>query len=159
MLMQTELFNILKRTYEYKQFKSKSRIRSIVSLIVITAFWTIIVATTDFSNIDDVTIIYFVILILATFFLLRYAYRAFLKCPAVIIQGTITDMREKKRTVNEEERLQSRISYQYLVHGDSNDYWGDCVYDFTEGRGKKHNIGEAVLFFSMSPGNGYIIKS
>lgn len=76
MLMQTELFNILKRTYEYKQFKSKSRIRSIVSLIVITAFWTIIVATTDFSNIDDVTMIYFVILILTTFFLLRYAYRA-----------------------------------------------------------------------------------
>lgn len=156
--MQTELFNILKRTSEYKQFKSKSRIRSIVSLIIITAFWTIIVTTTDFSNIDDVTMIYFGILILATIFLLRYAYRAFLKCPAVIIQGTITDMREKKRTVNEEERLQSRISYQYLVHGDSNDYWGDCVYDFIEGRGKKHNIGEAVLFFSMSPGNGYIIK-
>lgn len=157
--MQTELFNILKRTSEYKQFKSKSRIRSIVSLIIITAFWTIIVATTDFSNIDDVTMIYFGILILATIFLLRYAYRAFLKCPTVIIQGTITDMREKKRTVNEEERLQSRISYQYLVHGDSNDYWGDCIYDFIEGRGKKHNIGEAVLFFSMSPGNGYIIKS
>lgn len=157
--MQTELFNILKRTSEYKQFKSKSRIRSIVSLIIITAFWTIIVTTTDFSNIDDVTMIYFGILILATIFLLRYAYRAFLKCPAVIIQGTITDMREKKRTVNEEERLQSRISYQYLVHGDSNDYWGDYVYDFIEGRGKKHNIGEAVLFFSMSPGNGYIIKS
>ena len=157
--MQTELFNILKRTSEYKQFKSKSRIRSIVSLIIITAFWAIIVATTDFSNIDDVTMIYFGILILATIFLLRYAYRAFLKCPAVIIQGTITDMREKKRTVNEEERLQSRISYQYLVHGSSNDYWGDCVYDFIEGRGKKHNIGEAVLFFSMSPGNGYIIKS
>lgn len=157
--MQTELFNILKRTSEYKQFKSKSRIRSIVSLIIITAFWAIIVATTDFSNIDDVTMIYFGILILATIFLLRYAYRAFLKCPAVIIQGTITDMREKKRTVNEEERLQSRISYQYLVHGGSNDYWGDCVYDFIEGRGKKHNIGEAVLFFSMSPGNGYIIKS
>lgn len=157
--MQTELFNILKRTSEYKQFKSKSRIRSIVSLIIITAFWAIIVATTDFSNIDDVTMIYFGILILATIFLLRYAYRAFLKCPAVIIQGTITDMREKKRIVNEEERLQSRISYQYLVHGDSNDYWGDCVYDFIEGRGKKHNIGEAVLFFSMSPGNGYIIKS
>lgn len=157
--MQTELFNILKRTSEYKQFKSKSRIRSIVSLIIITAFGTIIVATTDFSNIDDVTMIYFGILILATIFLLRYAYRAFLKCPAVIIQGTITDMREKKRTVNEEERLQSRISYQYLAHGDSNDYWGDCVYDFIEGRGKKHNIGEAVLFFSMSPGNGYIIKS
>lgn len=37
--MQTELFNILKRTSEYKQFKSKSRIRSIVSLIIITAFW------------------------------------------------------------------------------------------------------------------------
>lgn len=157
--MQTELFNILKRTSEYKQFKSKSRIRSIVALIIITAFWAIIVATTDFSNIDDVTMIYFGILILATIFLLRYAYRAFLKCPAVIIQGTITDMREKKRTVNEEERLQSRVSYQYLVHGDSNDYWGDCVYDFIEGRGKKHNIGEAVLFFSMSPGNGYIIKS
>lgn len=131
--MQTELFNILKRTSEYKQFKSKSRIRSIVSLIIITAFWTIIVTTTDFSNIDDVTMIYFGILILATIFLLRYAYRAFLKCPAVIIQGTITDMREKKRTVNEEERLQSRISYQYLVHGDSNDYWGDYVYDFIEG--------------------------
>ena len=157
--MQTELFNILKRTSEYKQFKSKSRIRSIVSLIIITAFWAIIVATTDFSNIDDVTMIYFGILILATIFLLRYAYRAFLKYPAVIVQGTITDMREKKRTVNEEERLQSRISYRYLVHGGSNDYWGDCVYDFIEGRGKKHNIGETVLFFSMSPGNGYIIKS
>lgn len=94
--MQTELFNILKRTSEYKQFKSKSRIRSIVSLIIITAFWTIIVATTDFSNINDVTMIYFGILILATMFLLRYAYRSFLKCPAVIIQGTIIDMREKK---------------------------------------------------------------
>jgi len=66
--------------------------------------------------------------------------------------------REIKRTVNEEERLQTRVSYQYLVHCDSNDYWGECVFDFIDGRGKKHNVGEHVLFFSMSPGNNYIIK-
>lgn len=82
--MQTELFNILKRTSEYKQFKRESRIRSIVALIIITAFGAIIVATTDFSNIDDVTMIYFGILVLAAIFLLRYAYRAFLKCQQLL---------------------------------------------------------------------------
>lgn len=157
--MQTKLFNILKRTPEYKQFKSKSQMRSIAALITVAAFWALFVAATDFSNIDDVTIIYFGILILATILLLRYAYRVFFKCPAVIIQGTIIDIKERRQTVNEGGIYKTRITYQYLVHGDSNDYWGDCVYDFIEGRGKKHNIGETVLFFSMSPGNGYIVNT
>lgn len=155
--MQAELLNILKKTPEYKQFKRKSQMRSLVALIIIVVFWAIIMFATDFDNIDDVFMLYFGILSMATLFLLRYACRAFFKHPSIIMQGTITDIREKRRTVNEEDRLQSRVSYQYLVQSDLNDCWGECIYDFIEGRGKKHEIGEAVLFFSMSPGNNYII--
>lgn len=68
--MQTEVFNELKKTSEYKQFKKKSRIRSIVALIIIAAFWAIIVVATDFSNIDDASFIYFVVLILVLFMLI-----------------------------------------------------------------------------------------
>ena len=157
--MQKELFNILKETSEYKSFKRKSRIRSIVALLIITTFWGIIVLATDFDNIDDASMIYFAILVLATLFLVKYAYGAFFKRPSIVAHGTITDTIEKKRTVNEEGRLQTRVSYQYLIHCDKNDYWGDCVYDFIEGRGKVHEVGEPVLFFSTSPGNNYIIKS
>ncbi len=156
--MKKELYNILKDTSEYKLFKKKSRVRSIVALFIIAVFWAIVVLATDFNNIDDVSMIYFGLLVLATIFLLRYAYRAFLKRPSIIAQGEIIDIRERKRTVNEEEKLQTRASYQYLVHSENNDYWGDCVYDFTDGHGKKHNVGEHVIFFSMSPGNNYIIK-
>ena len=156
--MKKELYNILKDTSEYKLFKKKSRVRSIVALFIIAVFWAIVVLATDFNNIDDVSMIYFGLLVLATIFLLRYAYRAFLKRPSIIAQGEIIDIRERKRTVNEEEKLQTRPSYQYLVHSENNDYWGDCVYDFTDGHGKKHNVGEHVIFFSMSPGNNYIIK-
>lgn len=156
--MKKELYNILKDTSEYKLLKKKSRVRSIVALFIIAVFWAIVVLATDFNNIDDVSMIYFGLLVLATIFLLRYAYRAFLKRPSIIAQGEIIDIRERKRTVNEEEKLQTRASYQYLVHSENNDYWGDCVYDFTDGHGKKHNVGEHVIFFSMSPGNNYIIK-
>lgn len=158
-LMQKDIYNILKNTSEYKLFKKKSKVRSIIALLIIAAFWVIIVLATDFNNIDDVSMIYFGLLILATIFSLRRAYRAFLKKPVIIAQGEIIDIREKKRTVNEEDKLQTRVSFRYLVHTDDNDYWGDCIYDFTDGRGKKHNVGEHVLFFSMSPGNNYIIKS
>lgn len=139
-------------------FSNISRIRSIVALIIIATFWAIIVVATDFSNIDDASFIYFVVLTLATLFLIRYAYRAFLKHPAIILTGVITDVREKNRTVNEEDKLQTRVSYQYQVHNETSDYWGDCIYDFIQGRGKKHSIGEQVIFFSMSPGNNYIIR-
>lgn len=156
--MEKKLYDILKDTFEYKLFKKNSRARSVVALFILAAFWAIIVLATDFNNIDDVSVIYFGLLALATIFLLRYAYRAFLKRPAVVAQGEIIDIRERKRTVNEEGKLQTRATYQYLVRYESNDYWCDCVYDFIEGRGKKHNVGEHVLFFSMSPGNNYIIK-
>ena len=157
--MKKELYNILKDTSEYKLFKKKSRVRSIVALFIIAAFWAIVVLATDFNNIDDVSMIYFGLLVLATIFLLKYAYRAFLKKPAIIAQGEIIDIRERKRTVNKEEKLQTRAAYQYLVHSENNDYWGDCVYDFIDGHGKKHNVGEHVLFFSMSPGNNYIVNN
>lgn len=157
--MQRELYNILKETSEYKSFKRKKRIRSIVALLIIASFWGIMVLATDFSNIDDTSMIYFGLLALATLFLVKYAYGAFFKRPSIVAYGTITDTREKKRTVNEEERLQTRVSYQYLIHCENNDYWGDCVYDFIEGRGRIHNIDEHVLFFSTSPGNNFIIKS
>ena len=163
MLMEKKLYDILKDTSEYKLFKKNSRVRSIAALFILAAFWAIIVLATDFNNIDDVSVIYFGLLALATIFLLRYAYRAFLKRPAIITQGEIIDIRERKRAVNEsntfgEGSLGTKITCQYLVHTENNDYWSDCVYDFIEGRGKKHNVGEHVLFFSMSPGNNYIIK-
>lgn len=117
--MKKELYNILKNTSEYKLFKKKSRVRSIVALFIIAAFLAIVVLTTDFNNIDDASMIYFGLLVLATIFLLRYAYRAFLKKPAIIAQGEIIDIRERKRTVNEEEKLQTRAAYQYLVHSEN----------------------------------------
>ena len=157
--MKNDLCNILKERSEYQLFKKHSRIRSIVALLIIAAFWAIIVSATDFNSIDDVSMIYFGILTIATLLLLRYAYRAFLTHPSIIAQGIITDIRERRRTGKDANGwLQTIVTYQYLVHCDGNDYWGDCVYDFIEGRGKKHNVGESVLFFSMSPGNSFIIK-
>ena len=75
--MKKESYNILKDTSEYKLFKKKSRVRSIVALFIIAAFWAIVVLATDFNNIDDVSMIYFGLLVLATIFLLRHAYRLF----------------------------------------------------------------------------------
>lgn len=156
--MQIEWYNYLKKTSEYKQYKKKSRTRSIVALIIISAFWAIIVAATDFNNIDDASMIYLGILVIATILLIRYAYSAFLKRPAIVMLGTISDMREIRRTVNEEDKLQTRVQYQYLVQGENGEFWGDCIFDFINGRANKHSIGEQVIFFSMSPGNNYIIK-
>lgn len=157
--MGNDLYNILKETPEYKSFKKHSRIRSILALLIIAAFWAIMVSTTDFNNIDDVSMIYFGVLTIATLLLLRYAYRAFLTPPSIVAQGIITAIRERKRTSDDEyDRLRTLVTYEYLVHCDGNDYWADCVYDFINGCGKEHNVGESVLFFSMSPGNSFIIK-
>lgn len=76
--MRDDFYNILKETPEYKSFKKHSRIRSIAALLMIAVFWAIIVSTTDFNSIDDVSMMYFGILTIATLLLLRYAYRAFL---------------------------------------------------------------------------------
>jgi len=90
--MKKELFNILKQTSEYKSFKRKSRTRSIIAVVIIAAFWTIVVLATDLSNIDDASMVYFGILTLATLFLLKYVYGAFFKRPQIIEQGIITDV-------------------------------------------------------------------
>lgn len=64
---------------------------------------------------------------------------------------------KKKRTVNEEECLQNRITHQYGVGYDATRYWADCILDFNQGREKKHKVGEKVYFFSLGNANNYIV--
>lgn len=155
--MENKLLYFLKSTPEYKEFKKKSRIRSIVALLILVVFWVININTTDFNSVDDISMLYFSILVIITILLLKFTYEAFLKQPKIVIEGTISDIKEKRRVANDNGIHRTIVTYEYLVCCDMNEYWGKCVYDYIKGRSQKHDIGEQVIFFSMSPGNNYII--
>lgn len=152
-----ELFLKLKRMPDYKAYKKKSRIRALVALVIIVIFGAIVLATADFSELDDVSFIYLAIAFVGAAISIRALLVSVFKKPTLIFEGAITDIKETRRTVNEEEKLQTRVNHLYLVSDNEKECWGQCIGEYNNGRVKKHALGERVLFFSTSPGNGYII--
>lgn len=152
-----ELFLKLKKMPDYKAYKRKCRIRALVALVIIAIFGAIVLETADFSELDDVSFIYLAIVFVGVAISIRALFVSVFKKPTILLEGTITDIKETRRTVNEEEKLQTRVNHLYLVSDNEKEYWGQCIVEYNNGREKKHAVGERVLFFSTSPGNGYII--
>ncbi len=155
--MQQNLWEQLRIIPEYKDFKKKSRIRSFFGLIMIAVFWFTLL-NANYANVSEgMRTLLFGGLFFATLISLYFVFLYFVKKPNMIIIGNIVDVKEKKRTVNEEERLNTRITHSYLVKGEGSQAWGDCIYDYLSGNERQHAVGERVILFSVSAGNTYII--
>ena len=157
MVNKADLWEQLKKMPAYKDFKRKSRIRSLVGLIIIAVFWFILLNSNNASISEGKMLFLFGGTFFATLFMLYAVFMYFVKKPEMIIIGDIVDVRENKRTVNEEERLKTRITHNYLVQGENSQAWGNCIYDYLNGKEKQHTVGEKVILFSVSAGNTYII--
>ena len=156
--MEKDIFFRLKAVPDYKTFKKKSKIRALATLLVFLVFGGVLFATTDINNVDEVSFIYFAITVVGLFISVKLLFSAFFKKPVVLIEGIISDVKETHRTVHEEDRLQTRVNHLYLVSDGTNEYWGQCIAEYNNGREKKHDIGERVLYFSMGAGNGFIVS-
>lgn len=157
-LNKKDLLEQLRRIPEYKDFKRKSRIRSFFGLIIIAIFWFALLNANNANVSKGTNVLLFGGVFLATLFSLYSIFLYFVKKPDMIIIGNIVDVKEKRRTVNEEERLKTRITHSYLVKGEDSQAWGDCIYDYLSGNEKQHAVGERVILFSLSAGNTYIIS-
>lgn len=146
----------LKKHQKYREFRKKNIIRSLLANGLLCVFWLFILDSDNSKLSEDMRLLEVGILGLVTFFMLRFLVRALMK-PKIVFETTILEIREKKRTVNEEDRLQDRITHQYGVGSDVVSYWADCIEDFNQGREKKHKVGETVYFFSLGKANNYII--
>lgn len=149
--------NQLKKNSVYKRFRRKSKIRSLVGLIIVVAFWLVMINSNNPNTPQETNTIIYGILFMGSLIIVYMMYTAFVKKPQVVFEAIIVDIREKKRTVNEEDRLRSRLSHQYCVEKNGEKYWGDCIHDYLNGKEGDHSVGERVIYFSMSAGNSYII--
>ena len=152
-----DLYEQLKEIPEYKDFKKKGRIRSFFSLIIVAVFWFTLLNANNGNMSEGMNVLLFGGVFFATLISLYFIFLYFVKKPNMIIIGDIVDVKEKKRTVNEEERLNTRRTHSYLVKGEDSQAWGDCIYDYLSGNEKRHAVGERVILFSVSAGNTYII--
>ncbi len=153
-----DLWEQLRKNQEYKGYTKKSRKRSFFGLIILAVFWLVMLNANNANVSEEMTTILFGGLFFATVIMLYFLFLAFFKKPNLIIIGDIVDVKEKKRTVNEEERLNTRRTHSYLVKGEDSQAWGDCIYDYLNGNEKQHAVGEKVILFSVSAGNTYIIS-
>lgn len=152
-----DLWEQLRKIPEYKDFKKKSRIRSFLGLIMVAVFWFCLLNANNVNVSEGMNVFLFGGVFFATLFSLYSMFLYFVKKPNMIIIGDIVDVKERRRTVNEEERLKARITHSYLVKGEDSQAWGDCIYDYLNGNEKRHVMGERVILFSVSAGNTYII--
>ena len=159
-LFSNELFSKLEKMPDYKTYKKKCRIRVLVALIILAIFGAVGLETTDFSELD-VSFIYLAIVFVGVVSSIRVLFVSVFKKPTILLEGTIVDIKEIHRTIhrtiNKNERSLTLVSHLYLVSDGEKEYWGQCIVEYNNGREKKHAVGERVLFFSTSPGNGYIL--
>ncbi len=153
-----DLWEQLRKNQKYKDYKKKSRKRSFFGLIVLAVFWLVMLNANNANVSEGMTTMLFSGLFFATVIMLYFLFLAFFKKPNLIIIGDIVDVKEVKRTVNEEERLITRLTHRYLVKDEDSEAWGDCIYDYLNGNEKHHAVGEKVILFSISAGNTYIIS-
>ena len=153
-------YSLLKSAPEYRDYKKKGKIRCVGSLLMIVIMWIIVMMSLDFSNLDDVAMIYIGILILASIVLIRFMFVAFVKKPIMVFSGEVIDIRENIRTVYNAQstEMATRTTHEYLVSNGDVEEWATCIYDFNLGREKSHRIGEQVLFFSTAPRNSFIVS-
>ncbi len=123
-----DLWEQLRKIPEYKDFKKKSRIRSFFGLIIIAVLWFILLNANNTNVSEEMNTLLFGGVFFATLISLYFIFLYYVKKPNMIIIGDIVDVKEIKRTVNEEERLNTRRPYGYLVKGEDSQAWGDCIY-------------------------------
>ena len=152
-----KIYEKLKKHQKYREFRKKNIIRSLLANGLLCVFWLIFLDSDNLKLSEDMRLLGLGILGLVTFFMLRFLVRALILKPKIVFETTILEIREKKRTVDEEDRLQNRITHQYGVGSDVVSYWADCIEDFNQGQEKKHKVGETVYFFSLGNANNYII--
>ena len=156
--MNGNLMHRLKGLQDYKDFMKKRKMRALGALAVDIVFGGIVCAATDFKNIDDSSMVYLGIFLIATIVILKLFFDSFVKRPSILLEGEIVEIKEETRTVKEEDRLQTRITHRYKICSEKNEYWGECIVAYNTGREIHHSIGEKVLYFSLGPGNSYIVK-
>ncbi len=152
-----ELFLKLESMPDYKTYKKESRIRALAALVMMVVFGAIVFPSAGFSELDEVSFIYLAIVFVGAVLSIRALFTSFFKKPKILLEGTISDIKETHTTDREGEKLITVVNHLYLVSDNKEEYWGQCIVEYNIGREKKHVLGERVLFFSNGICYGYII--
>ena len=148
----------LRNRDEYKRFKNKSRVRSLIGIIVMLILGITMINANNSSVSPELVSIMTSACFIGVFLMAYFLVMSFRK-PKDVIKGEIIEIKEKKRTVNSEDRLQTRKTHVYLVSNGKESYWSECIKDYIDGIEEKHYLGEQVLCFSKSSGDYYIVRT